>query len=44
MKKKIWGGIVLSAVAATAAWNVSLNSQSYDTKNNFTANGSINCL
>jgi hypothetical protein len=30
MKKKIFGGIALSAIAATAAWNVSLNSQSHN--------------
>jgi hypothetical protein len=30
MKKKILGGIALLAIAAVAAWNVSLNSQSND--------------
>jgi hypothetical protein len=30
MKKKILGGIVVVAIAAVAAWNVSLNSQSND--------------
>jgi hypothetical protein len=28
MKKKIFGGIALLAIAAMAAWNVNLNSQS----------------
>jgi hypothetical protein len=28
MKKKIFGGIALLAIAAVAAWNVDLNSQS----------------
>jgi hypothetical protein len=30
MKKKIFGGIALLAIAATAVWNVNLNSQSND--------------
>jgi hypothetical protein len=30
MKKKIFGGIALLAIAAVVAWNVDLNSQSND--------------
>jgi hypothetical protein len=30
MSKKLFGGIVILAIAAVAAWNVNLNSQSND--------------
>jgi hypothetical protein len=38
MKKKILGGIVLLAIAAVAAWNVSLTSHNNDLSGIFLAN------
>ncbi|GHT65362.1 hypothetical protein AGMMS50239_24960 [Bacteroidia bacterium] len=38
MKKKIFGGIAVLAIAAVAAWNVNLNSQKSDLSDVFLAN------
>jgi hypothetical protein len=38
MKKKIFGGIAVVAIAAVAAWNVNLNSQDNELSNVYLAN------